>query len=270
MSAINKARFRRLIELLRKLSDTPQASDRQARYARLALIVRFLWRRRKQASPLQAWSIAMRAHMVATVAVEGLAKYRSQNELVEQTKKELRRLFRGEYERQQCTAIGFVLSLDLSHEQRSHWQRQIDALWPRTWDLFCESLDTNVVDHDNYNVLNNELMQLLRGIAVEAGLSVEPNISEQGSSVLIGDESARGAGQPGGTAGEAGKGGQKPKHDVKFWQRVRNTYEEALATGIGSKGAWNEAAKVHGIKSGNAARVQCARYLGIKRNNAHN
>jgi len=60
------------------------------------------------------------------------------------------------------------------------------------------------------------------------------------------------------------KGGRKPVHDVAFWQRVRDRYEEVLATGIGSKGAWNKAAETHGIKSGDAARVQCRRYLRPK------
>ncbi len=60
-----------------------------------------------------------------------------------------------------------------------------------------------------------------------------------------------------------GKGGRKGKHDVEFWRRVQNTHDE-LADQLGSKGAWNKAAETHGIPSGDAARMQCKRYLSPK------
>ncbi|MEN6426909.1 MAG: hypothetical protein ABFE13_16250 [Phycisphaerales bacterium] len=55
--------------------------------------------------------------------------------------------------------------------------------------------------------------------------------------------------------------GRKPGYTVEFCRLVQNTYDGLLAKGIGSKGAWNQAAETHGIKSGDAARVQCRRYL---------
>jgi hypothetical protein len=67
--------------------------------------------------------------------------------------------------------------------------------------------------------------------------------------------------EEGGKVAGSGKGGRKPKHDKKFWQLVQNTYDDLLAKDIGSKGAWNKAAETHGIKSGDAARIQCRRYL---------
>ncbi|MEN6577883.1 MAG: hypothetical protein ABFD90_16175 [Phycisphaerales bacterium] len=75
-----------------------------------------------------------------------------------------------------------------------------------------------------------------------------------------GESERRQSGQ--GQAGEmGGKGGRKPTYNVEFCRRVQKTYDEWLAKGIGSKGAWNQAAETHGIKSGDAARVQCRRYL---------
>ncbi|MBN1508939.1 MAG: hypothetical protein JW955_18980 [Sedimentisphaerales bacterium] len=70
-------------------------------------------------------------------------------------------------------------------------------------------------------------------------------------------------------AGPTGKGGRKPVHDVAFWRRVRATYDEYYAQ-LGGKGAWNKAAETHGLKSGEAARKQCARYLEEKRNRGQN
>lgn len=81
----------------------------------------------------------------------------------------------------------------------------------------------------------------------------------------------RGGQQASETRGETDtKSGRKPKYDMAFLKRVRDTYEQELNKGIGSKGAWNEAAKVHGLESGEAARKQCKRYLEEKRNRGQN
>jgi hypothetical protein len=72
---------------------------------------------------------------------------------------------------------------------------------------------------------------------------------------------------PGRAARQAGR---KPTHDVAFYKRVRDTYEESLGAGVGSKGAWSKAAETHGLASGETARKQCARYLEKKRNRGQN
>jgi hypothetical protein len=70
-----------------------------------------------------------------------------------------------------------------------------------------------------------------------------------------------GRGQQIGAKTTGNKGGRKPQYDADFCRLVQRTYEEHFANGIGSKGAWYNAAVTHGLLSGDAARMLCRRHL---------
>jgi hypothetical protein len=131
----------------------------------------------------QPFALVWTAHVAARYAVEHAFSF--------EDRKKVKRLFRIEYDKALFAIRDFLMELDLTRDERNRRHQQYESLCERARDLLNGSLETNVVNHDAFNELSSDAMQVYGGTASDAGTWLGSSSSERGISFLAKVEPAR-------------------------------------------------------------------------------